>query len=220
MYPRTFMDTKDYDSFTEGTYTVNLKRTLKADEWTTLVVPFDVTAEQVTKSFGNDTEVAEVTKLDDSGLHYKNITEIKANVPVLIKVAETKDTYTFAGVTVKNATANAVATSDDGTKLVGLYKKTSYDDLDEKLYFLYGGKFYDHSYLATLSPFRAYILPPTGFVASAKGISFVKDENVSGIVQTELQDTCNGAIYNIAGQRIAKPSKGVFIQNGKKYNVK
>lgn len=216
----TLSEDNNYDSFTEGTYTVNLKRTFGENEWTSLVVPFDVTAEQVKKSFGNDTKVAEVTKLDDSGLHYKNITEIKANVPVLIKVAETKDTYTFAGVTVKNATANAVATSDDGTKLVGLYKKTSYDDLDEKLYFLYGGKFYDHSYLATLSPFRAYILPPTGFVASAKGISFVKDENVSGIVQTELQDTCNGAIYNIAGQRIAKPSKGVFIQNGKKYNVK
>ena len=39
-------------------------------------------------------------------------------------------------------------------------------------------------------------------------------------VNAEAAPAQNGAIYNIAGQRVSKAQKGIFIQNGKKVAVK
>lgn len=211
---------KDYNTFTEGTYTVKLKRTFDIGKWTTLVLPFDINESMLTETFGTDAEVAEVTKMESDKLYYKNTTSIKANEPVLIKVTSptADNTYTFTRVTVKNAT-NATTVSADGTQLVGLYKATTWNDLPEELFFLYDGKFYDYSYLNTLRAFRAYLLPYEGFKVSAKGMSFMLDDTVTGItsnMDTETEST----IYNIAGQRIENTIKGLHIKNGKKYLVR
>ena len=47
---------------------------------------------------------------------------------------------------------------------------------------------------------------------------YVKADNSGiAIVTSEKQNT---PLYNIAGQRISKATKGIYIQNGKKYIVK
>lgn len=47
-------------------------------------------------------------------------------------------------------------------------------------------------------------------------ISVVWDENATGIYDlSEKEETENGAIYNLAGQKLTKPQKGINIVNGK-----
>ena len=41
----------------------------------------------------------------------------------------------------------------------------------------------------------------------------------TGIIGINADDT-NAPIYNVAGQRVSKAQKGIFIQNGKKVAVK
>ena len=44
-----------------------------------------------------------------------------------------------------------------------------------------------------------------------------KTTNIKGIVNHQEE---NGAIYNLNGQRVSNPRKGIYIQNGKKYIAK
>lgn len=49
---------------------------------------------------------------------------------------------------------------------------------------------------------------------------FVIDLSGTGINGIEAADSENAPIYNLAGQKVSKAVKGVYIQNGKKYMVK
>lgn len=46
------------------------------------------------------------------------------------------------------------------------------------------------------------------------------DGTFDGIETVKAAKTADSAIYNINGQRVAQPTKGLFIQNGKKFVVK
>ena len=58
--------------------------------------------------------------------------------------------------------------------------------------------------------------------SSAKFLSFTFGEETTGINGITASDAeQNGtALYNLAGQRVAKGYKGLVIKNGKKYLVK
>ena len=50
---------------------------------------------------------------------------------------------------------------------------------------------------------------------------FSEDETTGINTVENTQSTIeNTAVYNLNGQRIVKPTKGLYIQNGKKYIVK
>ncbi len=49
---------------------------------------------------------------------------------------------------------------------------------------------------------------------------FTLDLSGTGINGIEAADSENAPIYNLAGQKVSKAVKGVYIQNGKKYMVK
>lgn len=224
-----FSEDEDYTSFTEGTYTVKLKKTFPPGTWTSLVLPFSATTAQLMEAFPNNaanTEVAVVKEMRDNRVYFVTQAHIDANSPVLIKVGDVSNdnTYTFTNVTVKNSAApNTVMTS--GIQMKGIYKRTTY--LEEPLfrdrqhlYFIYGGRFYDWSYLSHMSPFSAYIYTEANnAVAGAKPLIFMIDGEATGISDVKTGDT-DGAEYNSVGQRISKSAKGIHIKNGKKYFVK
>ena len=68
---------------------------------------------------------------------------------------------------------------------------------------------------------KAYLAVPSDQAGGIKGFSF--SDMVDGIkaVETaETEETESNAIYNLAGQRISKMQKGIYIVNGKKVLVK
>ena len=54
------------------------------------------------------------------------------------------------------------------------------------------------------------------------GAIFVLESTTDGIeaIHHSQSSKDNSAVYNLQGQRVAAPSKGVFIQNGKKFVIK
>jgi hypothetical protein len=73
---------------------------------------------------------------------------------------------------------------------------------------------------ATVKPFRAYlhyVNPNPG----AHILSILFDD-ATGIEKVEKDASVkeNGEFFNLAGQRVAQPTKGLYIVNGKKVVIK
>ena len=73
----------------------------------------------------------------------------------------------------------------------------------------------------TVATNRAY-LQTTFNATAARALTIVFDEESTGIqkIESAAANKENGAYYNLAGQRVAQPTKGLYIVNGKKYVVK
>ena len=68
---------------------------------------------------------------------------------------------------------------------------------------------------------KAYlVVPKSEQTARIQGFSF-EDGIVTGIANMNREAMINnGSVYNMKGQRVAQPAKGLYIQNGKKVVVK
>ena len=73
----------------------------------------------------------------------------------------------------------------------------------------------------TVSSTKAY-LDLTGLAPGAHSFTLDLGEgDVTGIANVNVEkDAMNGAFYNLAGQRVAQPTKGLYIVNGKKVIIK
>ena len=213
-YERLFLDKKlelteagEYTGFAAGEYDkVTLTRSFPTDQWTTMVVPFSASAEQVQTAFGNGTEIATVNRLTNDELYFTKQNAITANEPVLIKVAtvNSDNTYTFNNVTVENN--DTPIQSGNGAQLIGTYALLTggqSGDLGATDYFIYNNQFYDCTYMGRMKPFRAYITLTTAG-AKLTSFSFTDDEDITAVntVCMEPASSTPSLVYNVAGQRI------------------
>lgn len=192
---------------------VTLKRTFVANKWNTLVLPFAVSAEDVKAKFGNDAKVVEYSNAEDVNINFTTSTNgIKANVPVLIKLASVNadNTYSFDNVNLEVAEPKAEGTT---YSFVGSYK--SYNLVNDD-YMLYGDKWWKTEAGDTykIKAFRAYIKANT--LVAAKQLNLVIDGQTTGLKLNTVNGNIEGETYNIAGQRVANSYKGLVIKNGKK----
>ncbi len=229
-YERLFIDKKleltdagEYTTFPESDFSeVRLTRNIPAGEWNTLVLPFDVTATQISETFANGSVVAVLQQLDADKMYVKTQSYINANEPVFIKIEEksSDDTYTFKDVTVKNGTATSAA---GGVQMIGTYALLTggaNGDLGASDYFIYDNKFYDCTYLNQMKPFRAYVTS-TGAQAKMYSIKFMEEEEADGVQNVKAVAMNDDApIYNIIGQRVTNGAKGLLLQNHRKIAVK
>ena len=69
--------------------------------------------------------------------------------------------------------------------------------------------------------FKGYITLTGISAVEARGFDFIAFDNEStGIETVKQQVKANGEYYNLAGQRVAQPAKGLYIVNGKKVIMK
>ena len=121
----------------------------------------------------------------------------------------------------------SATTLDKTNKLVGVMaateisKNTASNEYD---YVLSDGKFV-RSANGTLPAGKAYL--PASAVAGAPSLDIVFDgdngsDNTTGInsIENGQMTIDNSEIYNLNGQRVAQPTKGMYIVNGKKVVIK
>ena len=134
---------------------------------------------------------------------------IPANTPVILKGNE--GTYYFNTTT---AAAFNEANSLDGTIAAETYPSGAFTlQMNNGVV-----GFYDKAPTNNVIPgFKAY-LPANEVPANVKGLTFIFD-TPTGIVSTQKNDG-EATIYNLAGQRVEKAQKGIYIVNGKKVLVK
>lgn len=222
---------------------VNVKvlRTIKANNWSTICLPFAMSEEQVVKAFGDDVQVAEFTacKWDEET---KNISltftskaqkSIEANHPLLIKVttAISHDTgFDVDNVTISpdEAEITVVDADDNEAIFTGTYEPIEkLGKSSRPALFIANNQFYYSKGTASLKPYRAYfeIDDLKNFIANAK-IGFFVDDEATAIDGVGMQRIVEG-VYDLSGRKIQlegndlnKLQKGVYIIDGKKVTIK
>lgn len=137
-------------------------------------------------------------------------TDIPANTPVVIcatsgtvdmtldnTIAAYAGTNNLVGIDVKTATPDNSYCLAISAGVAGFYKYTSTDG-------------------ANIPARRAYLT----IAASAPNFIGFGDETTGINALNGEGFTVNGSVYNLAGQRVAQPQKGLYIVNGKKVVIK
>lgn len=212
---------------------VTLTRTLKTGGWNTLALPFNVEAATLAainaqlSALGGSMTVKELTSSSYADgtltLNFQGANSMKAGTPYLVKVtpaAVNLATMPFAGAEVSKTAVTVETTAVDFVPTLGLTEVTG--DPKEILFIGGGNQLLHPSSLPNnMKGFRAYFqLKGNAASASSFSIDF-GDGETTGIddVRSQMSDV-GGEVYNLNGQRVAQPAKGVYVVNGKKVIIK
>ena len=75
----------------------------------------------------------------------------------------------------------------------------------------------------SLAAKTAYLQVPTSFAQGAAKVNLLfddEDDIATGIMNFEVPSNVSGHVYNLGGQRVNNPGKGVYIVNGRKVVIK
>lgn len=201
---------------------VTMTREIKKG-YNTVCLPFALTANQVNTAFGTGTEVYTFYENSESeqsvSLNFtKGDGSISANVPVLVKTTAASTEQVFNGVQVVAPTEDAKVVGKY-VDYVGVYNPTTLANGDFFLATKDGVQqiFQSEGKNDTVKGFRAYFQKKTD--APVKAALFI--DGVATAIEGINADANNDAtIFNLAGQRVNKAQKGIYIVNGKKVIVK
>ena len=245
IFERTLDDASEVP-FTQGRYYFSLRRALKSAEWSTLVLPFSLTADEVKAMFGTDVKLAEYTgstrstvSADGYDLNFQRTASITAGKPVLIcgaaepgdntylcgKMALGTDTQYGTKVESNVSQTDPSADADNHFNLQGTYIHNSSFILSGDYYLGTGNKLHHAKSGKALGSARM-VVRYQGTNAQAKlmgldfdGITTAIDEiKLDEATRTTLHASSKGKEprYNLTGQRVGANYKGVVIVNGKK----
>lgn len=194
--------------------TVELTRSIKADKWSTIVLPFALTEGQITAAFGSGVKVAELASSTETGLTFNTVTAMAANQPYAIKVSSDFADATINDVTIAKAEPQQTVSNwtFNGTYTSTTAPVDSYVFSGNQLRKVTADN-------VTVKPFRAY-LTYSG-ATPANELEFILDGDATGIaeVRGQMEDgRCD--YYDLQGRKVAQPTKGLYIVNGRKVIVK
>jgi hypothetical protein len=222
LYPTStveFVDGQAVPAYAPGTYSqVKLTRTLVKNRWYTAVYPFAITVDNV-----NIDKIAtlESYNAETGTLNFSSANASTANVPFLFHAKENNSDFNLATTNVEVSAASATPATADQASLIGTYGEQTLTANEEyKYYVLSNNTIYPvGADGATIPAYRAYIQIAQG--SAARSLKFVIDcEETTGIDGIATESVSRGEVYNLNGQRVASPRKGLYIQNGKKVLVK
>ena len=163
--------------------------------WATYVTPYNLEFAE-----GDAFVVSDATA---STATLTGVTKIRANQPVLLKGegVKTATVLNEAPAAVANELAISTGGEIDGFVLAKKNDKVGF-------YKWNGG---------SLTSGKVYLPAPAG---ARDYLEFSFDETTALTLVNSEKRTVNSDIYNLAGQRVANPTKGLYIVNGKKVVIK
>ena len=206
---------------------VRVRRTIKAGEWSTICLPFSMTAGQVTEAFGADVKIGDFKGCDvddETGnvkVKFSEVTAMEANHPYIIKVGTDVTEFTVDGVDIEPDDAE-VKLDKSGRRynsFIGNYKNGTV--LEDGTMFLSGNSFNFSSGQTKIKGFRGYFDFAAADVYYEARFILTFDNDVTGV--SEIKRQGNGEmerLFGLGGQRVSKPGKGVYVRGGKKVIIK
>ena len=217
---------------------IKVIRTINANQWSTICLPFSMTSEQVYEAFGKDVELVEFIDYevsdDETSISvnfesaYLEEDGFFANYPYLIKT--TKDIKEFmVTAVIEPDEENAIAEFTNGKggsrkEIYGTFYGTlkAGTVLPNNYLFLNNEKFWYSAGKTSILGFRGYfnfvdILPAQESASKLMNLNI--KSAVTGI-ESVVNEYSNTLIYDLQGRNIAHPTKGIYIKNGKKYLIK
>lgn len=209
------------DFISTGSTGCEVTRTIKAGAHASICVPFAIT------SIPEGLYVWEATNYDTKNniINFSKAVEVPGNFPCILRNTTDQDielNWTWTGdINFGNYVgkdANTRKLGDTNVYFCGNWKEALVTDGTQWIVKNDG----IHASVVKangtkISPFRAYFTGiPEG--ASAK-LNFI-DGEATGINGVNAEADADGAIYNLAGQKVSAAYKGIVIKNGKKYLMK
>ena len=217
-----------------GAVNVRVLRTINANEWSTICLPFAMTAAQVKDAFGDDVELGDFNGYvyDDDAetitVNFTNATAIEANHPYIIKVSSKVEEFAAYGVEVDPEDEPMVnkGTSRRPKAIIGTYVANTV--IENGCLFLSGNKFWYSVGSTKTKAYRAYfnfndLLPDfeDNYAESRISMSFDISTAINEIANRE---SSNSECFDLQGRHINGKSsmvngqlkKGLYIVNGKK----
>ena len=210
---------------------VTLKRSMVANEWNTICLPFEVSEKQAKDAFGEGVKIAELNANSTGNtLSFKSVEAISATKPYLIKPSKenTSNEYVFENVNVVADDINKKYETTEGYLVFkGIYNMVDItkdvDNVGASYYAAFlgaGNKIYKAGTGMTKG-FRAYFAIPKS--ASASALRVVIDGTATSIknIDSEVVES-NAPVYNLQGQRVDgnNLTPGIYVKAGKKFVVK
>lgn len=221
---------------------VLVKRTIKANEWGTICLPFSMTETQVKEAFGEDVQLADFTgcnvtyserNVDAIEVLFENrdlTNGLEANHPCLIFVSSNISEFSVDGVSINPSATPSV----DGTKgvftrycsMLGTHNKQTVAGSTRTPYlFISDNQFWYATSNFNIKGFRAYFdfFDVVTNMTPSAGIKMFIDSTPTNISDVNIVDT-NGAIFTVDGKKMNSDTtrlpKGVYIIEGKKVAIK
>ena len=202
------------------TVNVTINRTLVANKWNTLCLPFDVTAEQIKNILKAEGMVREYKDQTADCINFQAAETMTAGVPYLIKPTEEVKGLTFEGVKITAiegvAKGAEAGSTDENLSICGVLGAKALSTDGSELFLNAAGKFVAPAAATnTMKGFRAYFMSMLG-----AGAKINIDGETTGINNIETNAAVNGKVYNLNGQYVGNSlnglKKGIYVVNGKK----
>lgn len=220
---------------------VRMTRTIKANEWSTIILPFTLTKAKAEAAFGSDVQLAEFSGFEvDYGEDEENVIPLGITLnfatvtmtskkgmtggkPYLIKVSDNITGFTADDVTLVSDVAPVDKSDENDTagKLTGTLVKST---IPEDGIFISENKFWYSEGDVAVKAFRCWfeldaVLDKATDFGSRIVLAFVDDEKTG--IKERTQYLENGRVYDLQGRRVSKTAKnGLYIKDGKKILVK
>lgn len=182
----------------------SFSKTVTAAGYATLVLPFNADVAEGVEAYNIESESA--------GVLTTTVAEaIVANKPVMIKADDASYSFKADGVAVPATPAGA----QQNGLLYGVYETTDVPTSNGYVLQKHDAdvNFYKAANGQKVNAFRAYLATAAG----ARELSF--DFNTTGVNGVKVNSE-NAEVYNLNGQRVAAPQKGLYIVGAKKVIVK
>ena len=191
-------------------------REFTAGQKSTVWLPFELSGSDVT-SAGTFYELASVS---DGTLHFNEVSSVEAYKPYVFVPAGSGTVTPFSGMKTKTIVApKACSYTVDGYTFVG-----AMSDIKAPLN-AYGWNSTNGTFskvtaanAVDVDPFRGYITYNGGSGEARLNVIF--DDETSGIETMSREPLTVNQTYNLSGQRVSQPTKGLYVVNGKKVVVK
>ena len=210
---------------------VTLKRTVESSHWNTFCVPFSLTADQVTKYFGEGTLLRTYEgDFNNNIANFKVVDNIEAGKPYLLKPGNAvveNPTFEEVSIVATNLDTykNPQAVGDAAMfQMKGIYNHVTLAQNETNLYLGEGNLFYypADAEACEMNGLRAYfIVPENTDINKLRANIDGTATSLGAIFNTEEN---NAPVYNLQGQRVGSSlgslKSGIYIKNGKKVVVK
>ncbi|MBR1548597.1 MAG: hypothetical protein IJ637_07730 [Prevotella sp.] len=196
------------------TFTTTVSATTDAKGYTTFAAPYPLDLSALpdgmkaykAKVSGTKVNFTEVTTAvpANTGLLLEGAASTEYNIPIAASASALAENDFLVNTT------GATIASTENTYYFGMIKDS------DPLKF---GKIDETGFVVPAN--KAYLSVPAGNFASAPVLSIVfGDSETTGVKKISESSMGNLPVYNLAGQRVSQPQKGLYIVNGKKVVIK
>ena len=208
-----------------------LDRTLTKDVWNTFVSPFAIASGDMEKYFGAGAKVRKLgsTTIKEGNiltLNFVNASSIEAGKPYIVKPTAANVDFSDDGKEFEGVNLSPASASPDNTTYVNFVptvgKTAVTGNVEDILMMTIEGKLVHPTAVGDMKGFRGYfVMHDAPASARAFSINF-GDGETTGIIpiRTENGSTNAEGIYDLQGRKVTQPTKGIYIQSGRKVIIK